>query len=200
MRKGLVLTRYNGLDVPDANPVPERPTHEIRMPVEICLNAPQWREVGLPELAPPALQSVLEVLGLEAEAVTVTLLATDDSEIAALNAEFRGKPVATNVLSWPATDLAAQEPGGSPATPRPDVFGDIELGDIALAYETCRREAAAAGKPVGDHVTHLIVHGLLHLLGYDHIHDLDATLMQGLEVEILGRMGLDDPYWGDTGA
>lgn len=186
--------------VPDANPVPERPTNEMRMPVELCLNAPQWREVGLADLAPSALKSVLEVLGLESEAVAVTLLATDDSEIAALNAEFRGKPVATNVLSWPATDLAAQEPGGQPATPRPDVFGEIELGDIALAYETCLREAAAAGKPVGDHVTHLIVHGLLHLLGYDHIHDLDATLMQGLEVEILGNMGLDDPYWGDTGA
>jgi probable rRNA maturation factor len=78
--------------------------------------------------------------------------------------------------------------------PEADFTGEIPLGDIAIAYETCAREAQEAGKPLADHLRHLIVHGLLHLLGYDHIRDPDATLMEGLEVEILGKMGIDDPY------
>ena len=76
----------------------------------------------------------------------------------------------------------------------PGIDGMLELGDIALAFETCAAEAAAAEKPLDAHVTHLIVHGLLHLLGYDHENDPDATLMEGLEREILGKMGYDDPY------
>ena len=85
-------------------------------------------------------------------------------------------------------------PGGDPLPAEPGIDGLLELGDIALAYETCATEAQAAEKPLADHVTHLIVHGLLHLLGYDHENDPDALLMEGLEREILGKMGLDDPY------
>ena len=70
----------------------------------------------------------------------------------------------------------------------------IPLGDIAIAYDTCAREADEAGKSMNDHVMHLIIHGTLHLLGYDHIRDTDATLMETVEVAILGKMGIDDPY------
>ena len=76
----------------------------------------------------------------------------------------------------------------------PEPGFDSELGDIAIAFETCAREAAEGQKPLSDHVTHLIVHGVLHLLGYDHIRDEDATLMQAIEVEVLGKLGLPDPY------
>ena len=76
----------------------------------------------------------------------------------------------------------------------------IELGDIAIAFETCQSEADKAGLSLVDHTTHLIVHGVLHLLGYDHVRDQDATLMEGLETDILGSMGLDDPYRDDNGA
>ena len=69
-----------------------------------------------------------------------------------------------------------------------------ELGDIAIAWDTCAAEAMAAGKPMEDHVTHLVVHGVLHLLGFDHIDDADAAQMEGLEVRILASMGLSDPY------
>ncbi len=72
-----------------------------------------------------------------------------------------------------------------------------ELGDLAIAFETCAREAQEAGKTMADHVTHLIVHGTLHLLGYDHLRDGDATLMENLETEILGKMGIADPYSSD---
>ena len=113
----------------------------------------------------------------------------DDARIAELNAEFREKQTATNVLSWPAQELAP------PQAPTPDPFEDeTELGDIALAYETCHREAEEAQLTPQAHITHLIVHGTLHLLGYDHIEDTDAELMEGLEVEILAKLGIPNPY------
>ena len=121
-------------------------------------------------------------------------MAPQDARIAELNSEFREKPTPTNVLSWPAEDLAAEEPGQSPTPPEPDFTGEIPLGDIAIAYDTCAREADEAGKSMNDHVMHLIIHGTLHLLGYDHIRDTDATLMETVEVAILGKMGIDDPY------
>ena len=74
-------------------------------------------------------------------------------------------------------------------------MGGVELGDIAISYDTCASEAAAAGKAMQDHVMHLMIHGALHLLGFDHVRDQDATLMEALEVEILEKMGIDDPYY-----
>lgn len=71
---------------------------------------------------------------------------------------------------------------------------DLSLGDIALSYSTCRSEADAAGLAFSDHILHLLVHSMLHLLGYDHKRDLDATLMEGLEIEILGKLGVNNPY------
>mgnify|MGYP005992599593 CR=1 FL=1 len=114
--------------------------------------------------------------------------------IADLNADFRGKPTPTNVLSWPAEERGAATDGDLPLAVEPDFDGALELGDIAIAYDTCAREAIDANKSLEDHLRHLVVHGVLHLLGYDHIRDLDATVMEALEVEILGNMGLDNPY------
>lgn len=122
-------------------------------------------------------------------------MACDDARIALLNAEFRGKPVATNVLSWPAQDLAPLDEGGAPAMPEADFPGEgPSLGDIALAHETCIAEAEAAGRPLDAHLTHLVVHGMLHLLGYDHVREGDASRMENLEIEILDAMGLANPY------
>jgi probable rRNA maturation factor len=98
------------------------------------------------------------------------------------------------VLSWPADELGADDPGGKPLAPGAEPDGTIPLGDIAISYETCAREAEEQGKPMADHVTHLVVHGLLHLLGYDHVRDADATLMEGIETGILAGLGLKDPY------
>lgn len=124
----------------------------------------------------------------------VSLLGCDDARIATLNAEFRDKPTPTNVLSWPEDDLAAVSDGDVPTVPRSDPDGTASLGDIAIAYDTCAREAVDQGKPFADHVTHLLVHGTLHLLGYDHMRPADAALMEGLEVKILGNLGVPDPY------
>lgn len=170
------------------------------MSIESEIESPAWGDLDVAALAERAAAAALEHVALDPEICEICLLATDDAAVAALNAQYRGKAQPTNVLSWPAQDLAAGPDGAPPAPPRADAFGDIALGDIALAHETCAREAAAAGKPLADHVTHLIVHGVLHLLGYDHVRDADATLMEGLEAAILGNLGLDDPYRIDEGA
>lgn len=154
----------------------------------------RWQAFNLEPLADQAATVTLQHLDLDPEAHEIVLMGCDDARITTLNGDFRDKPRATNVLSWPFEDLSAETPGGKPLEPEAE-----ELGDIAIAYETCQREAAEQGKPMADHVTHLIVHGVLHLLGYDHIRDEDATLMEQLEVEILGKLGLPDPYREDTG-
>ena len=164
------------------------------MNVETIIEDPRWDSAGLPALAERACAAVLAHLDLDPEA-GIGVLGCDDARIAALNADFRDKPRPTNVLSWPSDARAAARDGAMPAPPVPDFPGEpVELGDIAIAHDTCLREAAEQGKPVADHVTHLLVHGCLHLLGFDHIRPADAALMERLEVEILATLGVADPY------
>ncbi|MDA9207391.1 rRNA maturation RNase YbeY [Octadecabacter sp.] len=139
-----------------------------------------------------AVSAALAGVGLNPSLFSVSILACDDGRIAQLNEDFRQKGTPTNVLSWPSDDRAAQIDGEMPAAP--DLPMDAELGDIAISFDTCAREAAEAGKLFTDHVSHLIVHGTLHLLGFDHIRDADAALMEGLEVEILGKLDIPNPY------
>ncbi|EAQ01719.1 hypothetical protein OB2597_14786 [Pseudooceanicola batsensis HTCC2597] len=160
--------------------------------IDIIIEDERWTATDLGPLAEAAATATLAHLGLDPGDWEISLLACDDARIAALNGDFRGRRAPTNVLSWPSEERAAEAPGQVPTPPDPD--GDPELGDIAIAFETCDREAREAGRPMADHVTHLIVHATLHLLGYDHESDLDATLMEGSEVEILGKMGLPNPY------
>ncbi|MFA8441400.1 rRNA maturation RNase YbeY [Yoonia sp.] len=160
------------------------------MTVDCMVEEPRWGDIAA--LAQLATDATLERLGLEPSVFEISVLACSDARIAALNEDFRGKPRATNVLSWPSDERAAAIDGEMPAPPRPGP--DAELGDIAIAYGTCAQEAAEAGKSMRDHTIHLLVHGTLHLLGFDHERDRDATLMEGLETEILGKLGIRDPY------
>lgn len=162
------------------------------MAVEVIIEDARWETVGLTALAEAAVGAVLRHVGLDPEICEGSVLACDDARIQVLNADFREKDKATNVLSWPAEDRAT--PGETPPLPEPDFDGELALGDIAIAYETCAREAEDQGKSFADHTTHLLVHGVLHLLGYDHITEQDAALMEGAEVEILATMGISDPY------
>ena len=165
--------------------------HSEPMPhIDIMIEDSRWEDAALGPLATRAFSASFDALALS-DTFEVSLLGCDDARIAGLNADFRGKPSPTNVLSWPSTDLSSQTPGGAPD--QPDT-ADPELGDIAIAYETCQREATEQQKPFEDHVSHLLVHGLLHLLGYDHENEPDAALMEGLEREILAKMGVPDPY------
>ena len=160
------------------------------MSVDCVVEDDRWGDIDA--LAQLATDATLERLGLEPSVFEIGLLACDDARIAVLNADFRDKPKATNVLSWPSEERGAVIDGEMPLSPQP--APDPELGDIAIAYDTCAREADEAGKSMRDHTLHLIVHGTLHLLGFDHERDRDATLMEGLETEILGKLGIPDPY------
>ena len=160
------------------------------MTVDTIIEDARWTD--LEALAEIATDATLERLGLEPSVFEISLMGCDDARIAALNADFRGKPQPTNVLSWPSDERGAAVDGELPLAPR--VGQDAELGDIAIAYDTCAREAMEAGKDLRDHTLHLLVHGTLHLLGFDHIRDGDAALMEGLETEILGKLGIADPY------
>ena len=163
------------------------------MSIDIVIEDDRWRTAGLVALAEAAEAAVLVRFSLTDVDPVTELLGCDDARIAALNTTFRDKPTPTNVLSWPAANLGASVAGDHPRPPE-EKFGEMALGDIAIAFDTCDREAREQGKALDAHVSHLIVHGMLHLLGYDHIRDPDATLMEGLEREILGKLGYDDPY------
>ena len=156
--------------------------------VDVLIEDARWRALGLDGLAREAVAAALGRLGTTVPC-EVSVLGADDARIAALNAQFRQKDGATNVLSWPATEVAEG------AFPAPDLPGEpVFLGDIALAWETCAAEAARDDRPMAAHVTHLIVHGLLHLLGYDHQDAASAGRMEALEVEILAGLGVQSPY------
>jgi len=120
--------------------------------------------------------------------VEVSVKLTDDGEVQSLNAQYRGKDKPTNVLSFPMvqTDLLDGLDIGDD--------GEALLGDIVLAGGVCAREAEERGVPLTTHATHLIVHGTLHLLGYDHIDDAEAEAMEAIERDALASLGIDDPY------
>ena len=162
--------------------------------IDVIIEDERWGGAGIEELAARASDAALTAVGLDPDTYEISLLACGDGRIATLNADFRGKPQPTNVLSWPSEERGAVTPGETPLPPDPT---DPELGDIAIAYDTCAREAAGQGLSFADHVTHLVIHGTLHLLGYDHERDADAALMEGLEREILAGLGLHDPYRDD---
>ena len=144
--------------------------------------------MSLQDLARPALLAAMDKAGING-AAEVSILATDDAQMADLNGAFRGRDAPTNVLSWPAETLAPATPGSVPPPPTTE-----ELGDIALGFETCRAEADEMSRPLCNHISHLIVHGFFHLLGYDHQNDADAALMERLETETLAMLGVPNPY------
>ncbi|MEO0773917.1 MAG: rRNA maturation RNase YbeY [Pseudomonadota bacterium] len=158
------------------------------MILEISFEDDRWADAGFRTLAEAAAKATLSHV-LDPGDWEISVLACNDARISDLNEGFREKPGPTNVLSWPSEERGAAEPGGTPLLPE-----DTELGDIAISYDTCMREARAADMPLAQHATHLMVHAVLHLLGYDHIRDEDATLMEGIEIEILGKLGIPNPY------
>ena len=162
------------------------------MPIEIIIDHQAWENEGLDPVAIQIFNNVMGYFGYDPERFEVSLLACDDSRISSLNQMFRSKMTATNVLSWPSVERAPASAGDVPRALEPQRDGF--LGDIALAYETCRAEAQSSAKPFSDHINHLLIHGLLHLMGFEHEDDADATVMERIETEILGKMGINAPY------
>lgn len=166
--------------------------------VDLVVEAEAWTE-ALPELAGIAEQGARMALAVLPEArrrAEICVMACEDARIAELNAQFRDKPVPTNVLSWPAFELAPERAGEAPELPPESTAeeGPVFLGDVAIALETTRNEADAASRPLKSHVLHLILHGCLHLLGYDHETSEDAERMEGIERRAMMAAGHSDPY------
>ena len=166
--------------------------------VDLVVEAEAWLEV-LPDLAAiseRAATMALSVLPEQARDCEICVMACDDARIAELNGPFREKATATNVLSWPAFELGSKTAGAAPEIPPAAGIdgGQVFLGDVAIALQTTVSEAVAASKPLQSHVLHLILHGCLHLLGYDHETPEDAILMEGIETRAMLAEGLPDPY------
>lgn len=150
--------------------------------IDVEIEDPSWAE-ALPTVERLVRGAALAALDREgAGHEGVTILLTDDESVRELNGRFRAQDKPTNVLSFPAPD-------------NPERFA----GDVALAYGVCAREAAEQGKTLAAHVQHLTVHGVLHLLGYDHIGDDDAEVMEDLERAVLAELGVSDPYAAGEG-
>lgn len=146
-----------------------------------------WSAIaGLEGLARQAAAATFAATGVGENEFETALLFTSDNEVRALNHQWRGKDYATNVLSFPAADGFTVPDGEAPP-----------LGDIVLALGVVTREASEQGKPLPHHAAHLMIHGLLHLLGYDHETDEEASEMEDLETEILKGMGIPAPYERD---
>lgn len=152
------------------------------MDVEISIESDKW--TAHPDMGPflaNATAKTVEIARLPvASDAELSILLADEAVVRDLNRSYRGKDSATNVLSFPQQTAGGEE--------------RRLLGDIALAYETVAREAAEADKPFEHHLAHLVIHGLLHLFGYDHDRDETATEMEDTERAVLAALGIPDPY------
>ena len=163
-----------------------------KLDIQIAVEAEGWpEEADLEALSAKILDHAADFLEAQGQPFApmpseVSLVFTDDAEIQAINSEWRAKDKPTNVLSFPAYPL---KPGHKPGP---------MLGDIVIARETVEREADELEKSFSDHLTHLMVHGFLHLFGYDHMTEEEAEEMEGLETRILAGLGLSDPYAGQV--
>lgn len=150
---------------------------------DIEVEAPEWDRFDVETLVVRCGDALTALAPEGYRPGEVTILFTRDDEVHVLNRDWRGKDKPTNVLSFPA-DEDMPLPEGVPAP----------LGDLALGYETCQRESEEKGIPLTDHSCHLIVHGILHLFGYDHLTDEEAEEMESLEIRLLASLGIADPY------
>lgn len=145
------------------------------MTITILIQDKRWK--GLAPTVKRAAEAALAKQKVKKAAVTIAL--SNDAEVKQLNKAYRGKNKPTNVLSFPNGEIED---------------GLRQLGDIILAYETVAKEAKEQGKPLKHHLTHLTIHGVLHLLGFDHTEDSEAEIMESCEIAILKRMGIANPY------
>jgi probable rRNA maturation factor len=156
--------------------------------IDIAREGRQWSDRRLDGVIRRAADAALRAAEAASSGpVEISVLLTGDAGIRGLNKAWRGIDKATNVLSFPApTSLAATAPR--------------QLGDLVLAHETIRMEARNEGKEFADHLAHLVVHGVLHLLGLDHMTDAEAAAMEACEIAALALLGVGDPYAGRAGA
>ena len=149
--------------------------------VEVLVESEDWA-ARLADVSGLAVRAAEAALSAADARGGLAILLADDERLSSLNSAFRGKAGPTNVLSFPA-----------PANP------EGWLGDVALAFGTCLREAEAQDKRLEHHLQHLVAHGVLHLVGYDHETEAEASAMEGLEIKVLAGLGAPDPYAAERG-
>src|SRR5882724_11955948 len=162
------------------------PMAQFSLPItEVLVVADCWQtEPDAEAVIQRAVAAAAEIVNADTGEAEIAVMLTDDTGIRTLNNNWRGIDKPTNVLSFPALQpTAARQPGDAPRM----------LGDIVIAHETLRKEADDEGKPFDHHLSHLAVHGFLHLIGYDHEQDDQAEAMEALEREILAQLGIPDP-------
>lgn len=157
------------------------PAQPANLAVEVVRHGGAWQDTAIADAAVElaAHAAFAEATPKAPSSYEVTVVLTDDSEMRDLNRDWRGNDAPTNVLSFPAGKAL-----GEPAS----------LGDVVIAFETAQKEAQEEGISLGDHVSHLVIHGMLHLLGFDHQQDDEAERMEGLEKRALASLGIADPY------
>ena len=163
-------------------PVPEG------LEIAVAINCPQWQD-ALPDVEALVFTAAQAAWAAGqgsdgAQSTEVSIVLADDIFSQNLNREYRSQDKPTNVLSFPASEDGAQQPPEMP----------VLLGDIIVAFETTTAEATEQGKGLGDHVCHLVVHGMLHLLGFDHQSAADANDMEALEIDVLAALHIANPY------
>ena len=166
-----------------------------RAPIDIVISSPRWKtQAGATAAVRKAVAAAAQATSTSRAGLAIVL--TDDSAIRALNRHWRGFDTPTNVLSFPASPVPPAGRGRTAGGRQRSIAKDLDhhIGDVVIAFQTVAREAKAQDKPFRDHLTHLAVHGYLHLLGYDHETDADAERMERLEARILARLGVPDPY------
>ena len=161
------------------------------MAVDVVIEDARWEILDLRQIANQAFFETLSLLDLHHKSFACCILACDNKQIKQLNNKFRGKNCPTNVLSFPAS-LENYEMKNTLTPSKANNFH--ELGDIAIAFEMCKKEATKSKVKFEHHVYHLIIHSVLHLLGFDHEEEKNASKMEKIEVQVLAKLGISDPY------
>ena len=161
------------------------------MAVDLVIEDARWKTLELKQIANQAFFETLFLLDLHHKSYACCILACDNRQIKHLNNKFRGKNCPTNVLSFPAS-LENYETKNTLTPGEANNFH--ELGDIAIAFDICKKEATKSKVKFEHHVYHLIIHSVLHLLGFDHEEEENATKMEKIEVQVLAKLGISNPY------
>ena len=161
------------------------------MSVELVMEDARWKTLDLLQIANTAFNATLSQLYMKSENFSCCILACSSKKIKVLNTQFRCQDNSTNVLSFPSTTEIGEVIRISKFEANVDPF---ELGNIAIAYEICKKEADVSKKDFEHHVYHLIIHSVLHLLGYDHKEEKNAAEMEKIEVQVLAKLGISNPY------